>query len=390
MQMKRTFLSVALSSILLLAACVQGPNSVDSKSEESETISESVDRPIENIDVANKEHIRPIGRTLVENGTLYFAYSESGFSLEAENESEDFSVSLEMTSSIASPYTEQYVNVYMDGVFAMKKAIPTGTSTLSIELNGTIGRHRIEVKKANEGQFSSLRLSSVSLGGAKAYRIEGEKKKEIEFFGDSITCAYGVLAESNREGFSMATEDSRFSYASIAAEIIGYEASLVSYSGIAIAISPFVSNGYSMMDVYDTVDGKKAYDIAEDPADVFVINLGTNDNTKYNMLPETDRPAGKALFVEHYIALIRAMLAINPDAPVVICYNMMTSLHKDLIYGIDEVWRNINADFPSQITALVFDGDNLGADGHPGKDAHQENGERLAEHLASIVGVEVE
>ena len=385
--MKRVLPLLLLSSVFALFSC-SGQGTSESSSElvlPSSSESMKTTR-IDTIDVTNEEHVRPLGRCLAETGGLYFAYSEAGFALEVENEEETFSLSIAFESQIASPYKNQFVNVYLDGAFVEKKELGKGTQNVVIPLSASLGRHQIEVKKANEGQFSSLLLESIAVTGGAAHLIETPRKKKIEFFGDSITCGYGVLAESNRETFSMATEDSRFTYAAIAADEIGYEASLVSYSGIAIAISPFVSNGYSMMDVYDTVDGAKKYDLAAHPSDAFVINLGTNDNTKYNtLLSAEEKESAKALFVEHYIALIRAMLATNPKAPVVICYNMMTSLNKDLVYGIDAVWRDINGDYPGQITALAFDGDNLGADGHPGKVAHEENGQRLAEHLKTIL-----
>ena len=228
---------------------------------------------IDTIDVTNEEHVRPLGRCLAETGGLYFAYSEAGFALEVENEEETFSLSLAFESQIASPYKNQFINVYLDGAFIEKKELGKGPQNVAISLSAPQGRHEIEVKKANEGQFSSLLLESVSVTNASAHLIETPRKKKIEFFGDSITCGYGVLAESNRETFSMATEDSRFTYAAIAADEIGYEASLVSYSGIAIAISPFVSNGYRMMDVYDTVDGAKKYDLAAHPSDAFVTSI---------------------------------------------------------------------------------------------------------------------
>ena len=385
--MKRVPSLLLLSVLFGLTACSNPEPSASSSEPVSPSSSESMKTTkIDVIDVTNEEHVRPLGRCLAEPNGLYFAYSEAGFALEVENGNEEFALTLSFTSQIASPYENQFINVYLDDAFVEKKELGKGAQNIEIALSAPQGRHRIEVKKANEGQFSSLLLKSITVRDAEAHLIESPRKKRIEFFGDSITCGYGVLAESNRETFSMATEDSRYTYAAIAADEIGYEASLVSYSGIAIAVSPFVSNGFSMMDVYDTVDGTKKYDIAAHPSDLFVINLGTNDNTKYNTLMTTEeKENAKALFVEHYIALIRAMLATNPKAPVVICYNMMTSLNRDLVYGIDAVWRDINADYPGQISALAFDGDNLGADGHPGKVAHQENGERLAEHLKTIL-----
>ncbi len=385
--MKRVPSLLLLSVLFGLTACSNPEPSASSSEPVSPPSSESMKTTkIDVIDVTNEEHVRPLGRCLAETNGLYFAYSEAGFALEVENGNEEFALVLSFASQIASPYENQFINVYLDDVFVEKKELGKGTQNIEVALSAPQGRHLIEVKKANEGQFSSLLLKSITVRDAEAHLIESPRKKRIEFFGDSITCGYGVLAESNRETFSMATEDSRYTYAAIAADGIGYEASLVSYSGIAIAVSPFVSNGFSMMDVYDTVDGTKKYDIAAHPSDLFVINLGTNDNTKYNTLMTTEeKESAKALFVEHYISLIRAMLATNPKAPVVICYNMMTSLNRDLVYGIDAVWRDINADYPGQISALAFDGDNLGADGHPGKVAHQENGERLAEHLKTIL-----
>ena len=111
--MKRVLPLLLLSSVFALLSCSgEGPSESSSELVLPSSSESMKTTKIDTIDVTNEEHVRPLGRCLAETGGLYFAYSEAGFALEVENEEETFSLSIAFESQIASPYENQFINVF--------------------------------------------------------------------------------------------------------------------------------------------------------------------------------------------------------------------------------------------------------------------------------------
>ena len=115
-----------------------------------------------------------------------------------------------------------------------------------------LNSHYIKVIKLNEAAFSNLTLMDISLTNVTQVAYDKGHKGIMEFYGDSITCGYGILGKTS-DGFTMDSEDATKTYAYLASEALGYEPSLVSQSGISLAMNVFDSNQY-FKDIYDTVD----------------------------------------------------------------------------------------------------------------------------------------
>lgn len=335
---------------------------------------------VANYDITNNQHLRKIGRYQNKEDGVRFALSYSGFEMKVENSDDKFEIHL----LINNESSHQFINVYLDDEFVLKQEIGIGKKEYGFVFEKEKGEHYVSFNKLNEYSYP-FTLENVGFASCEPYLIKNRNKPIIEFYGDSITCGYGNLAQSNIESFKVETQDASQTYAVKAAEIIGYEPSLVSFSGMALAMSPF-GNGRLMLDCYDTMDSVNKFDLSTYKPDIYVINLGTNDNTKYNTLMANDKPGMKDLYKTNMITLMNNLFAINNDAKMVVCYNMMTSINMDLILAMDAAYKEVIVSHPNQISFLQFEGDRSGANGHPSAKGHDMFGNQLAEHLLEKLG----
>jgi lysophospholipase L1-like esterase len=134
----------------------------------------------------------------------------------------------------------------------------------------------------------------------------------MEVLGDSITAGYGNEGRSRTCRFSPRTENVLRTYAGLAAAAVGAELSAIAWSGKG------VTRNYGgdtteppLPAIYErsvpTDPGSRWVD--EAPADVVLVNLGTNDFS-------TDADPTAEQFVGAYAALLAAVRARHPAAPI--------------------------------------------------------------------------
>lgn len=339
---------------------------------------------IETFDLKDNTHLRKIGRTSVTDNMVYFAHSLSGVELSIETTEDEFNVEFNI-QAIAENEEAQYIQVLFDDKILLDFYQVSNTDTnLIISHKAEPGIHFIKIRKQNEDAFSKMYIKDINFKNCKPVKIKKEKPITIEFFGDSITAAYGNIAQPGTRGFTLKEQQASKGYADIAATQLGFESSLVAFSGQAIALSPFNSEK-NMLDLYDTVDGFNKYDMKSNPSDIYVLNLGTNDNTAYNSLNNVQKPKAKEKFVNNYVTLMNNLHDINSNAKIFVCYNMTTSLNMDLVFGLDEVYKVFKEKTPNSVYFKKFETNNSGADGHPGLDGHKKSGDELANYISSVL-----
>ena len=118
-------------------------------------------------------------------------------------------------------------------------------------------------------------------------------KRKIEFFGNSITCGYGVEDSSGLDSGAGYFENNYLSYAAITARHFGAQYSCISKSGIGVMVSWFPLIMPEMYERADATDSlSKWYFVAYQP-DIVVVNLFQNDSWIVEM---PDDPAFKYRF----------------------------------------------------------------------------------------------
>lgn len=253
----------------------------------------------------------------------------------------------------------------------------------------------ITVIKLSEAAMSALSINNISACGS--ILPADNKKKFIEFIGDSITCGYGVDDENAEHNFSTSTEDMTKAYAYRTAKALDVDYSMVSYSGYGI-ISGYTGDGVrnenelvppyyeKLAFTYGAFGDKKPQNLAWDfsirQPDLIVINLGTNDDS-FCLEDEEKR----AEYCEKYIDFLKVVRKNNPSAKIVCSLGIMTDRLCPYV-------EKVAADYSSQtgdtnITTFRFAvqlfEDGFAANYHPTAVTHRKAAESLTAFLKTIL-----
>jgi len=263
--------------------------------------------------------------------------------------------------------------------------------------------HTVRVYKRSEVVFSKLGVKSVSTDGQILSTVKSKSLDlKMEFFGDSVTCGYGVEATSYYERFSTRAENSMKSFANYAANYLNADCSLVSVGGYPIFKSKYTLNNnpnnipsmFSLADVDWQTTNPIAWDNSKYIPDVVVIALGANDGSYL-----ADFDVGSTLYkyainkyVETYKAFLDTIFAAYPNTQVIISSEIL-KINDVYETKMDEIVSSYNADHPSLVHKLVrmtytaydlSEDKTLPGEGHPNETMQHIAGKQLAEKLATI------
>lgn len=143
-----------------------------------------------------------------------------------------------------------------------------------VEVDGLgAGLHTLRLTKRTEGADGDAIVRRILIESGAAIQASPSPAVRFEFYGDSITAGYSVLCVCDDGSPQYKAHD--LTYASLTAAAFDGEHTAVAISGVGIERSWWPAN---MFDYWDSVrDSDHAWDFAEWPADVVVINLGQND-----------------------------------------------------------------------------------------------------------------
>ena len=338
------------------------------------------------------EQTKLIGRTLTKDGVTWLVHS--GSAVECTVTGVEASVTIEGDGNVRSDakYRPRY-GVYVDG--ELIKDVVMGESEQVVKLFSGTEKRTATVKvmhlsEANNGAIG-VKQFDVKSSAAKPVQPTAKKDLTIEFVGDSITCAYGVGADSQYVGFETATEDFSKSYAYLTAQLLNADYSAVSYSGYGI-VSGYSSDGKKNADslvppVYQNVaksaDYAVPWDFESHPVDVVFVNLGTNDDSYASKELET---RGKEYQTE-YLAFLKQLRKCNPDAAIVCTLGIMgcQELYPYLEAAVKEFGDVKTSCYESPTHNITQDG--IGADWHPSPVTHEKNSYLAADHICKALGI---
>ena len=337
----------------------------------------------------SEENSKLIGRTMEKDGVTWLVHS--GSAMECTVTGTEASVTICGDGGINSDekYRPRY-GVYVDG--ELIKDVVMSEKEQTVELfSGTSARTAaVKVMHLSEANNGCIGVKGITVTSSSTKPVKPTPKKDltIEFIGDSITCAYGVEAESQYVGFSTSTENFSLSYAYLAAQLLDADYSAVCYSGHGI-VSGYTNDGTKNTDslvppYYEMVgkpnDYQAAWDFDAHPVDVVVLNLGTNDDS----YATTELEARGTEYQEKYEEFLKQIRKCNPDAHIICTLGIM---------GCAELYPYIEAAVEAvgdtKITCYespVQDMNDLGADWHPSPRTHEKNAYLLADKIAAALG----
>ena len=183
------------------------------------------------------------GRTLTANGVTWLV--QSGSAVECTVTAAEASVTIAGDGAVSSDekHRPRY-GVYVNG--ELIKDVLMNEKEQTVQLFSGTRQRTVNVKimhlsEANNGAIG-VKQFDLKTSAAEPVRPAAQKKLSIEFIGDSITCAYGVEAETQYVGFETGTENFSKSYAYLTAQLLDADYSAVSYSGYGI-VSGYTGSG---------------------------------------------------------------------------------------------------------------------------------------------------
>ena len=236
----------------------------------------------------------------------------------------------------------------------------------------------------NNGGIGIKSINTYICSNQRAIDPAEKKKINIEFLGDSITCAYGVEGKDQNENFKTTTENASKSYAYLASQILDADYSSVCYSGAGI-VSGYSggekNSGNLFPPYYKNISRQSNYqgefDFSEHKYDVIFINLGTNDNNYV----KADSSKRNDEFIQEYVNFLGSIREANPDSYIICtvgtlgCEEIYTLIEKAIkLFGDSRVRSFLS---PSQNM-----NDGLGSDWHPSAVTHQKLSKLVAEKIS--------
>lgn len=326
------------------------------------------------IDVADRLTLG--NRCVVNEKGMVFDQAGANFTFNADCEGD---ITINVKSNASWSYRFRHYTVYIDGVrqerIQAEANVATGEYAVTVAKGLSRGVHEIKICRSNPAEYSNETVLSIKMNGVLCEDKPEKKALLMEFLGDSLTAGLGNLDFENGS-FDSQYSDSTQTYAFFTAEAFDADFSSVCCGGLPFS---FDKSNMSITDRYNRVSFTRdvgAHDFAR-PADVVVINLGTNDHSKlYGENAETELLA-KAKELLEFVRLK------NPNAKIVWAYGMATSPAKGLL-------QKAIADLGGEEKGYYFcdlPRNIAGEKGHPVVESHQNAAKVLIAFMKDKLGL---
>lgn len=324
-------------------------------------------------------NVKLLGRTEVTTSGIVPHTTGAGIAFYSDGGGD---ITLTVTGS-STKFNAQCFAVYIDGVMEKRLVLEhplyqSVTETLTVAEGLEAGTHRIEIVRETEEANAQCVFKALSLNGTLT--AVPDAPMLIEFVGDSITGGYSALPKTDA---SMSIEHSLLeagthTYAYLTAEALGMDFQACCSSGYGV-VCGWNADGANLQTMYGLTafhhSRNDEWDFAR-PADIVVINLGTNDNMRMSAWGKTADDIQEGI-----LSLMQQAKEKNPDAAVVWCTGMMGTFFKDEVTACVEQLGGSEAGF--YFCELPY-GTSGGA-GHPNLDEHAVASEALVVYLQENV-----
>lgn len=341
---------------------------------------------------------RTYENTIGENKMRSFNHTASGFEVKFVGTSLEATFYANITSYGAAVSSIQpYISVFIDDDNPLKAksfAVTKGEKTITLADGLENKEHTIKVLKRTEQTVNSygdsaLGLINISTDGTFKTPTTASPRK-IEFFGDSITAGYGMLAQSGANEFTTSTEDGVSNYAGLTSYMLDTQFNSLTASGWAMDKNPWNNN--KIPQVFNQIDfsNSTAWDFNNYVTDVAVINLGTNDNARLSGLTGNALVTAKAEYLSAYKEFVQKLLDTYSNVKVVCIYGGLMCPDDAPVYdGFKEMLDSMKADGKEVYSLKLNAFDGYQEDmrlGHPGKQTNKAAAKQLAAYISQITG----
>lgn len=355
------------------------------------------------------------GRTLydADNAALFFNWTGSGFKLRFSGTR----IAIDVLT-FADHYPGEGDNLPWFSVFLDGETVPCRTFSLAEGESSAVlfesaiaEEHTLRVVKRSECSKGRAGIRALLLDGTLLDLPKQERKRRIEFVGDSITCGFGNEMRAEDTLFQTELENGLASYGAITASLLDAAYQSVCVSGIPLCwardedyrivlpwLPDFETSARTMEGYYPYADrlheeaaGKKdgftPWDFSRFVPDAVVINLGTND--AFRIRVSGNDPAETAHFQARYAALLSTLRALNGEHAWLVC--TLGSMDYYLYDNIEKAAAQYSAQTgDKKVVCMKFGaidpwGEGLGGLGHPNAKTQARMGRELAALLQTLI-----
>ena len=336
-----------------------------------------------NMSLINQSYFKFLGRTKVSQDGLIFDTSCATLEFQGYMTGD---VVIEIQTKKNHDYGNSFFTVYIDGKRSETRFEVGSNKTAKLTIASFTGKyfHNIKIVKQTEFKWSLATVKSLEIKGILS-KAPKEKELYVEFFGDSLTAAYGNIGKAGvSNGDSPKYEDGTQSYAYIFANAIGADYSMMSRS--AAGINQCWSNS-PIIDYHKKFSkdrSSEAFDIANArKPDLIVIHLGAND---YNVARDPKYDGGEVIlnsekraFVDGGKKLINYLNdGYGKDIPIIWAYDPKEGFPTE----VKEIINSFGGESAGYYTiALPYT--DKGADAHPTVKEHEKHAKQLQDLIVS-------
>jgi len=344
------------------------------------------------MDKDKEKHYRVSGRTTYVDDVLYLGFS--GSFIEFETDSSKVTIQVLTDKQLQEEILLGRVAVYIDnsGEPIVDEMLTQYETSLQVSLGEC--KHIVRIEKLSEAAFGLVGIKDIRLDDGASICATSAPDKRIEIIGDSITCGYGVEAESELQVFRTSQENPEKSYSIRTARALGVQYHLVSWSGIGI-ITNWVPEDVNepleeilMPDLYKYRDLRlcerlglehELWDNSLYVPDLIIINIGTNDDSYTRQIPDRVQVLG-----ERYGLFLEQVHEANPSSAILCILgtmgqNLCEEEARQVAIFADK-HPQVRIDFLT-MPEQDKDNDGMGADFHPSDITQRKAAEILTEYI---------
>jgi len=308
------------------------------------------------------------GTVIASGNSAVLEYSAAGLEFTANCEG---SVKMGVTANVYNTNWDLRLALHINGERQEDIVLTSSTTEVVLAYGLTKGNYTFKIEKMGEGQIGKILINNITVVG-EIKTPSAKKETFIDFYGDSITAGWGTTHYTGSPTNPYQYMDGSVTYAAVASDILDADFNAFGYSGWGVAVTG-ANNGTgerNMTTVYP--DMPKNLD-----ADYVVINLGTNDASKYVAAGLTEQQVKDA-----YLAYARTIRNdYGEDTPIIFAYGMITDNANGFI---DYAVEGMKALGDNEIYSVRLPQGTSGGAGHPNADQQYAAGVVLAEFIEDL------
>ncbi|WP_281865177.1 SGNH/GDSL hydrolase family protein [Flavobacterium sp. GSB-24] len=282
------------------------------------------------------KHLYYMGRVGFSNSSAEFYWSGTSVSINVKGTKE-----VKALLDVKKDFNYYYAIVDGNTSNLEKIKVGKGKKAYIIATFSDLKKHQVElVKITNTDENTTLFYGFEIDKNATVLKPKKEKKRKIEFFGDSITCGHGVDVPIDSTDSGAPKYFNNFkTYDAITARHFDAQYHCTAKSGIGVMVSWFPQ---IMPEIYDRInpeDSNSKWNFSGYVPDIVVINLFQNDSWIVNM-PQNEQfkirfgttKPNNEFIIEAYIDFISKIRMHYPNAQIICCLGNMDIVREGSIW----------------------------------------------------------